>query len=251
MIDFRGVGVELRGRKILDSCTFSLEKRKITVLLGRNGSGKTTLVNCLNGMLRYTGEICLEGRSLALIGRRELARRIAILPQRLPNTDLSVKSLVALGRNPYVDAVGRLNEYDRSVVSCAMADAGVGSFAEERVNNLSGGERQRAFLGMTLAQETDVLVMDEPTAYLDVYARRELTELIKSLARNKEKTMLVIMHDIDEALAVADNIVLLDEGRCVFSGTKERFLSGGVAEKHFGLKRYAFEENGETTIFFR
>lgn len=251
MIDFRNVSVEAKGKKIIDNCSFHLEKGKITVLIGRNGSGKTTLINCVNGMVRYTGEIRIGGENAALLRGRERARRVAILPQRLPDTRLSVRSLVSVGRNPYVDPVGRLDDEDRRMVQSAIENAGIAHRSETDVGLLSGGERQRAFIAMLLAQNTPVLVMDEPTTYLDIDARKELLRLLCGLSREKGKTLLVIMHDINEAVNIADNIVLLDAGKCIFSGTKEAFLAERLAETYFRLKRYDIRDGGKTEIFFK
>jgi len=251
MIEFKHVNVSIRGRRIIDDCSFCLQKGKITVLLGRNGSGKTTLLNCINGMTRYTGEIRIGGENMALLSRRECARRVAILPQRLPETDLSVRSLASIGRNPYVDSAGRLDDEDRRIMQSAMESAGVLQFAKTNVSRLSGGERQRAFIAMLLAQNTDTMLLDEPTTYLDVEARKELMQLIRSLSAEKGKTLLVIMHDINEAMNIADNIALLEGGKCLFSGSKSDFLAQKLAEKHFGLKRYDFSDGQNTEIFFK
>ena len=251
MIEFRNVNVRAGKRKIIDDCSFRVEKGSITVLLGRNGSGKTTLLNCINGMMRYTGEIRVCGENIALLNRRERARRVAILPQKLPDTRLSVKALVSVGRTPYVDPVGRLDEEDKRMVRSAAESVGITHFLKNDVGLLSGGERQKAFIAMLLAQDTPALLLDEPTTYLDIDARRELLQLLGSLSREKGKTLLVIVHDISEAVNIADNIVLMDSGKCLFSGTKEAFLSERMAEKHFGLKRYDFVRDGQTEIFFK
>ena len=251
MIDFRNVSVGLKGKKIIDNCSFRLQKGQITVLIGRNGSGKTTLINCINGMMRYTGEIRICGENAALLSRRERARRVAILPQRLPDTRLSVRGLVSVGRNPYVDPVGRLDDEDRKIVQQSIENAGIAHLTETDVGLLSGGERQRAFIAMLLAQDTPVLVLDEPTTYLDIDARKELLRLLADLSRKKDKTLMVIMHDINEAVNIADNIVLLDQGKCLFSGTKEAFLAEKLAEKHFGLRHFDVHDGTKTEVFFR
>ena len=163
MLEFDRVSVDHRGKTILKEVSFSLRPHRITVLLGRNGSGKSTLIRCVNGLQRHTGEIRLDGVSLALTPPRERARKIGILPQILPETALTVRALAALGRNPYVDAAGRLSPEDRRMVAEALRAAGMEDFADRSLRELSGGERQRAFLAMLLAQNTRILLMDEPT----------------------------------------------------------------------------------------
>ena len=197
MLEFDRVSVDHRGKTILHEVSFSLRPHRITVLLGRNGSGKSTLIRCVNGLQRHTGEIRLDGVSLALTPPRERARKIGILPQILPETALTVRALAALGRNPYVDAAGRLSPEDRRMVAEALRASGMEDFADRSLRELSGGERQRAFLAMLLAQNTRILLMDEPTTYLDVDARRELRDLIRTLARKQKKTLLVVLHDLN------------------------------------------------------
>ena len=251
MIEFKHVNVVLRGRKIIDDCSFRLKKGSITVLLGRNGSGKTTLLNCINAAVRYTGEIRVGGENIAFLSRRERARRVAILPQRLPDSDLNVRSLVNIGRNPYVNPLGRLDDEDKRIVQEAMECAGIAGFSEINLSRLSGGERQRAFIAMLLAQNTPVLMLDEPTTYLDIDARKELLRLLKELAAKNGKTLLVIMHDINETMDIADDIVLLDAGKCLFSGIKADFLDQKLAEKHFALKRFDIRDGSEMEVFFK
>ncbi|MDO5323757.1 MAG: ABC transporter ATP-binding protein [Clostridia bacterium] len=237
MLEFDRVSVSHRGRTILHEVSFALRPHRITVLLGRNGSGKSTLIRCVNGLQRYTGEIRLDGVSLALTPPRERARKIGILPQILPDTALRVGALAALGRNPYVDTAGRLSPEDRRMVSEALRSAGMEDFADRSLRELSGGERQRAFLAMLLAQNTRILLMDEPTTYLDVDARRELRELIRTLARKQKKTLLVVLHDLNEALELADDVVILENGELRFCGDVQACLDAHALEDCFHVIR--------------
>ena len=237
MLEFDRVSVDHRGKTILKEVSFSLRPHRITVLLGRNGSGKSTLIRCVNGLTRYTGEIRLDGVSLALTPPRERARKIGILPQILPETALRVGALAALGRNPYVDAAGRLSPEDRRVVSEALRAAGMEEFADRSLRELSGGERQRAYLAMLLAQNTRILLMDEPTTYLDVDARRELRDLIRTLAQKQKKTLLVVLHDLNEAVELADDVVILENGALRFCGDVRSCLDARALEDCFHVTR--------------
>ena len=237
MLEFDRVCVTHRGRSILHEISFSLHPHRITALLGRNGSGKSTLIRCVNGLQRYTGEIRLVGVSLALTPPRERARKIGILPQILPETALRVGALAALGRNPYVDAAGRLSPEDRRMVSEALRAAGMEEFADRSLKELSGGERQRAFLAMLLAQNTRILLMDEPTTYLDVDARRELRELIRTLAQKQKKTLMVVLHDLNEAVELADDVVILKNGETCFCGDVQACLDAHILEDCFHVTR--------------
>lgn len=237
MLEFDRVCVDHRGKTILHEVSFSLRSHRITVLLGRNGSGKSTLIRCVNGLQRHTGEIRLDGVSLALTPPRERARKIGILPQILPETALTVRALAALGRNPYVDAAGRLSPEDRRMVTEALRAAGMEDFADRSLRELSGGERQRAFLAMLLAQNTRILLMDEPTTYLDVDARRELRDLIRTLARKQKKTLLVVLHDLNEAMELADDVVILENGETRFCGDAQACLDAHMLEDCFHVAR--------------
>ena len=237
MLEFDRVSVDHRGKTILKEVSFSLRPHRITVLLGRNGSGKSTLIRCVNGLQRYTGEIRLDDVSLALTPPRERARKIGILPQILPETSLTVRALAALGRNPYVDAAGRLSPEDRRMVAEALRASGMEAFADRSLRELSGGERQRAFLAMLLAQNTRILLMDEPTTYLDVDARRELRELIRTLAKKQKKTLLVVLHDLNEAIELADDVVILEEGEMRFCGDVQACLDAHALEDCFHVIR--------------
>ena len=237
MLEFDRVCVAHRGKAILNEVSFALRPHRITALLGRNGSGKSTLIGCVNGLTRYTGEIRLDGVSLALTPPRERARKIGILPQILPETALRVGALAALGRNPYVDAAGRLSPEDRRMVSGALRAAGMEEFAGRSLKELSGGERQRAFLAMLLAQNTRILLMDEPTTYLDVDARRELRQLIRTLAQKQKKTLLVVLHDLNEAVELADDVVILQDGVIRFCGDVQTCLNARALEDCFHVTR--------------
>ena len=237
MLEFDRMSVDHRGKTILKEVSFSLRPHRITVLLGRNGSGKSTLIRCVNGLQRHTGEIRLDGVSLALTPPRERARKIGILPQILPETALTVRALAALGRNPYVDAAGRLSPEDRRMVAEALRAAGMEDFADRSLRELSGGERQRAFLAMLLAQNTRILLMDEPTTYLDVDARRELRDLIRTLARKQKKTLLVVLHDLNEAMELADDVVILENGETRFCGDVQACLDAHMLEDCFHVAR--------------
>lgn len=250
MLEFDRVKVNLRGRAVLKNVSFRLQPHKITVLLGRNGSGKSTLLQCVNQRRHYSGEIRLNDQSLALLSPRERGRQIGILPQILPETDLAVRELTELGRTPYMDAAGRLSAADKSAVREAMRMADVEAVAERPCSELSGGERQRAFLAMLLAQNARILLMDEPTTYMDVDARRELRERIILLARQQKKTLLVVMHDLNEAVRMADNIVVLDAGECRFSGSMQQCLDERIIEETFHVNRYTALQDGRETIFF-
>ena len=250
MLEWMDVSVRHGSRRVLDGVSCALRPERVTVLLGRNGSGKSTMLRCVNRLQPYTGEIRLDNRDLRQLSSRERARKVGILPQLLPETPLTVRAIAAMGRNPYVDASGRLGDADRRIVDQAMRQAGVEALADRSCAALSGGERQRAFLAMLLAQDTPVLLLDEPTTYLDVDARRILRGQLAQLAHEQKKTLLVVLHDLNEAAELADDLIVLDGGRVVFSGTKETGLEQQVLERVFGVTRHECTDGSLRRSFF-
>lgn len=246
MLELTNLNVNAAGYLILQNISFQLEPHRITVLLGKNGSGKSTLIKCINCLQHFSGSITLDGIPLTRIPSSQKAKRIACFPQALPDTPLTVGQLTALGRNPYTGITGRLAENDHSAIDTALSQTDMTAMSSRAVNTLSGGEKQRAYLAMLLAQDSDILLMDEPASYLDTDARRELYNLIKALVQNHQKTLLIVMHDLGEAVTIADNILLLEHGKLLFHGTKEHCLSCDILEKSFHVKRYIADDR----IFF-
>lgn len=252
MMKFDRVAVELDGKQILEQISFTLKPHKITGLLGRNGSGKSTLISCITGRTRYTGQILLDDRNMALLTARERASRVAVLPQTLPKVPLTVGELVSLGRNPYLDPGRHLTGEDKEQIRRALARAGLEDFTHRQVNKLSGGERQKAYLAMVLAQNTGIIVLDEPTTYLDIAAAADFEKLLVELKTKYKKTLLVVMHDLTRAAELADNLVVLDDGRTVFAGSREDCLEQGVIERTFDVRRGTCRKDGrEYPIFYR
>ena len=246
MLEFKNISVRFGKKQVLQNVGFMLRPHRLTVLVGRNGSGKSTLMNCVNQQIPYTGEILEGEKNLALLGTRERAKTVAILPQTMPEPHITAGEMVAFGRNPYLDFTGRLTEKDRQTVASALADVNGAELAERYVDTLSGGELQRVRLAMILAQNTPIALLDEPTAHMDQCHEGDFLELLTDLKKRKKKTFLVILHDLTLAAEYADDIVVLEEGKVVFSGTKEECLAREVLEKTFGVKRYT----AENRIFF-
>ncbi len=246
MLELHNVSATIGKKPILQNVSCQIRPHRLTVLVGRNGSGKSTLLACVNQQIPYTGEILEGEKNLALISPRERAKAVAILPQILPAPHIISREMAAFGRNPYLDFTGRLTEKDQQIVNAALKDANALDLAERYVDTLSGGEMQRVRLAMILAQNTPIALLDEPTSHMDQSHEAAFLELLRDLKQRKKKTFLVILHDLTLAAEYADDIIVLDGGRMVFSGTKETCLEQGILEKTFGLKRYTVEEK----IFF-
>ena len=250
MITFENLTVSYGKRKILDGVSFPLVPRKLTALIGRNGAGKSTLLSCVNQERAYTGKILYENRELAGIPVRERARLIALLPQVLAAPPVTVEELARFGRSPYLDLGKRLTEADRRIVQEAMETAGVAGLGAQRVDRLSGGERQKAYFAMMLAQKTPLMVMDEPTTYMDMAYEKSFFQMLKERIDRDQMTLLVILHDLSQALRQADYLAVLDSGRLAFYGTAAACAETGVIESVFGVEKHTFMENGEQFIVF-
>lgn len=250
MLELKNITVKNGDREIISNASFEIKKGEITVLLGKNGCGKTTLLSCVTGLKKYNGQILYANTDIRKMKSTDRAKRIAILPQILPETALTVESLASLGRNPYVGSAGILSSTDKQAVHEALDASKMTAMAKRAVNSLSGGERQRAFFSMIIAQDAPLILLDEPTAFLDHAARREMYSLLQRLVREKGKTVLAVMHELSEAILLADNLIILDDGRITAAGTRDEILSGKIIEKTFSVKCFECTENGEKRIFF-
>lgn len=250
MLKVEKLSVSYRGTPILENVGFSLKPHTMTAVLGKNGSGKSTLVSCLNQQVRYTGKISYADYNIALMNPRERAKLLAILPQVLEIPQVTVEELVMFGRNPYLDFGKRPSEEDRAAVVAGMENAGVFSFKEKMVNTLSGGERQKVYLAMVLAQQTRLLVLDEPTTYMDIENETAFLEMLTDLKKKQKKTLLVVMHNLAQAVQYADHILLLDEHQIVFDGSSSDCLESGILERVFHVEKHIFTENGKRYVVF-
>ena len=242
MLEIKNLSVRYGEKTVLDNLSFALRPHRLTVLVGRNGAGKSTLFGCVNQQVAYTGTITEGEKNLALIPPRERAKSIAILPQSLPSPHITGRELVGLGRNPYLDFTGRLTATDKRAVENALQDADAQELAARYVDTLSGGEKQRILLAMILAQNTPIVLLDEPTAHLDLGYEAAFLELLRKLKKERKKTFLLILHDLNLAARYADDLIVLDGGHMVFSGTKEECLEKKILEETFGLRRYTVED---------
>lgn len=221
---------------VLTDISFSVSPGSVTAIIGPNGCGKTTLLRAMAGLLRpMAGGITLCGKELSAYSRKELAKAVALLPQVRDVPSLTVRALAEHGRYPHLGPSRRLTPRDREQVQLAMEQADVAALSQLELRELSGGQRQRAYIAMALAQDTDIILLDEPTTHLDLNRQFELLGLIRSL-QAAGKTVVLVLHDLNHALSCSDQLVLLQEGRLVQTGTPRQLLSGGQLERVFGVQ---------------
>ncbi|WP_051208018.1 ATP-binding cassette domain-containing protein [Saccharospirillum impatiens] len=222
---------------IIDRLTLSLGKGRLTALVGPNGCGKSTLLKSLAHLLKpQNGLVELEdGATLAELNTKAIARRIALLPQTpLVPEGIRVFDLVAYGRAPHLNAFGQLKDRDRERVRQAMARVDVTELAARPVTQLSGGQRQRVWMAMILAQDTDIVLLDEPTTYLDMAHQYDLLELVRQLI-DDGRTVITVLHDLNQACRFADELVVMKAGRIMAQGNPEVVMSESLLAEVFGL----------------
>ena len=247
-VSFEHVVVEAGRRRIVDDVSFAVDQGEWLSLLGPNGAGKTTMLRVLAGLRRFGGTVRLAGRRLDELGRREASRLVALVPQiPIVPPDMSVGDYVLLGRTPHLGVLAREGAEDRRAAGKALARLELETFAERALGSLSGGELQRAVIARALAQEAPILLLDEPTAALDVGHQQQVLELVDELRRADRLTVIAAMHDLTLAAQYGDRLVLLDRGRVVVEGLPGDVLEPGRLESLYGANVRVLRD-GDTPI---
>lgn len=225
------------GRTVLKKLSVTIPKGKITALIGRNGCGKSTLLKILNRLLLPDeGTVRIDGREVSEFGSRELAQTVAHLTQSpVAPEGLTVRELVEFGRHPYRGFLGRANPEDSRAVEWSLEVTQLQELAERPLEALSGGQRQRAWIAMALAQDTEYLLLDEPTTYLDIAHQLEVLELLSQLNSEQNKTIIMVVHDPNHASQYADHVVCLADGRLFCEGRPAEIFVTATVEKLFGV----------------
>ena len=244
MIALSHVSVELGGRNVVEDVSFSVEPGEWVTLIGPNGAGKTTLLRSVTGLVPYRGEMRLGGRLMRSLKRRDIAKRIALVPQvPLMPPGMTVREYVLLGRTPYVSYMGREGRHDHAATEEALSRLDLGDLTGRELGTLSGGERQRAVLARALAQEAPLLLLDEPTSALDAGRQQEALELIDALRLDAGLTVVATMHDLTLAGLYASRLLLLSHGRVVASGWPQEVLTEALIAEHYGAKVRVLEDH--------
>jgi len=220
---------------LLSGLNLTLEKGKLVALLGQNGAGKSTLLRALTCDERpISGTIEVDGKNLLEMPQKQRSRILGLVStERIQAGALTVTELVGLGRQPHTGFLGRLDEEDHQIVHQAMVDAGIISKANEYIASLSDGERQKAMIARALAQQTPIIILDEPTAFLDVASRIETMRLLQTLAHDRGKAVLLSSHDISQSLMLADQLWLITTDRQVLTGAPADLIKAGAMDYLF------------------
>lgn len=247
----RALSVSLGGRTIIAGADVDVPAGAITALIGPNGAGKTSLIRAISGLVPAGGSVVFEGSDLLALGRRDRARRVAVVEQELSSElPLSVRDAVELGRTPHRGMFGSAAD-DAAVVDAALDATDTRQFADRRFETLSGGERQRVHLARALAQQPRLLLLDEPTNHLDVRAQLDAFAVLRRLA-SEGVTVLAALHDLTLAAGLADHVVVLAAGRIVASGAPEAVLTAELIREVYGVDAVVLEHptTGRPVIAF-
>jgi ABC-type cobalamin/Fe3+-siderophores transport system ATPase subunit len=217
--------------------TVSIPDGELTVIIGPNACGKSTLLRTLSRLLQpQAGAVWLDGQLIGQYPTREVARRLSLLPQSATApSEITVKELVARGRYPHQRLFSRWHAEDEQAVRQAMAATGVADLAERAVDTLSGGQRQRVWIAMVLAQQTPLVLLDEPTTWLDITHQIELMELLGELNREHRRTLVVVLHDLNQACRYATHLIAMRDGRIVASGAPKDIVTVELIAEVYGL----------------
>ena len=244
MIELKDLSVGYGKTKILENITATFKKGRLTVLIGVNGSGKTTLLKSIASIIPpFSGIINIDGEDVSRLTQKEVAKRIAYLPQSRSIPEMSAGELVLCGRFAHLSFPRVYSERDKSIAHEAMINMNVTPFADSPLSALSGGERQKVYIAMALAQESDYILLDEPTTYLDVAHKIELMTVLKALAENG-KGVVAVLHDLSLALEFADEISLIHGGKIAQYSSAEEIICSNVLESAFGVRVIRTECDG-------
>lgn len=237
MIVLEDFSIGFGNRVLLNDVNARFKPSRLTALIGRNGAGKSTLLKALAGInRRYEGKIIVNGNDIRSLQHSTLARYIAYVgTQRIRIANMTCRDVVAIGRAPYTDWMGRLSKTDNIIVDKALELTGMTEFATKTLDRMSDGECQRIMIARALAQDTPVILLDEPTSFLDMPNRYELVELLRRLATENNKTVIFSTHELDIATGMCHDIALIDNGRLYLLPAREMKTSGHI-DRLFGTK---------------
>ncbi|WP_424210827.1 ABC transporter ATP-binding protein [Streptomyces sp. BI20] len=239
----RGVSVGYGERTVIDGLDVSVPPGVITTIIGPNGCGKSTLLRTLARLLKPSrGSVVLDGADVARLKTRDVAKKLGLLPQTpVAPEGLTVADLVARGRHPHQGWLRQWSSDDASVVERALAMTGVADLADRAVDSLSGGQRQRVWISMTLAQGTDLLLLDEPTTYLDLAHAVDVLDLVDDL-HESGRTVVMVLHDLNLAVRYSDNLIVMKDGSILAQGHPREVVTPELLLTAFGLKARVIED---------
>ncbi len=244
--------VTIGEKKILQDVSYKFSSGKRTAIIGPNGAGKSTLLKvlCLLNE-KFSGVVTLDGKNIREIGRKNLSKVMAILPQeRDAPHDTTVRQLISFGRFPHRKFFGGTSQEDEAAIKNALELTKLTDFENRQVNSLSGGERQRAWLAMTLAQRPKILLLDEPTTYLDIAHQLEVMDIIADVNKKFSTTIIMVLHDINHARLYTDDLLIIKDKKIFAAGEPKKILSAQILAKVFNVEADTFKNAAGDEIIF-
>ena len=246
VLEARNLKISVQDKVILHDVNVAFTEGKRTAIIGPNGAGKSTLLKALSFVNpKYDGEVLLDGVNIREIGRKKISQRVAILPQApVAPPDVTVGQLVDFGRFPYRSFIKASDpKADREAVEWALDRTRLHDFRDRRVMALSGGERQRAWIAMALAQQPEILLLDEPTTYLDIGHQLEVMNIVEDINRDYKMTVIMVLHDINHALQYADELVVIKNHGVLAQGAPKEILKVKRRADVFGVRDDIFKNS--------
>jgi iron complex transport system ATP-binding protein len=246
-IEISGITFSYNSRPVLDSISFAINEPNLVCLLGMNGAGKSTLLKCLNGILRpKVGSLLLEGKELFKMSSKDIAQRMGYVPQRYAGGELTVYEAILLGRKPHIR--WSMGEKDHEVVEKVIEDLGLRTYAMRPLSTLSGGELQKVVIARALAQEPQILLLDEPTSNLDLKNQIEVMELIKEVIERHSVICIAALHDLNIAFRYGETFIFLKDHR-VHSICSKQDIRPEILEEVYGIKMTLTMVNDNLVVF--
>lgn len=229
--------VGYRALDIVKNINLTIPKSKITAIIGPNGCGKSTLLKAMGDVLAYRGSITIDGKEIRSYKRKSLARILAFLPQKPEASNgLTVEQLVSYGRHPYASTFGTLSKEDYKKIHWAMEVTGLSELKSKKTDELSGGQKQRVWIALCLAQDTEIIYLDEPTTYLDIAHQLEILEILKNLNERYQKTIVMVLHDLNQASHNADHIIAMKNGHIIKVGSSHEVINKVTLKELFSIE---------------
>lgn len=249
-MEVRDVHFAYGKNKILKGASLTIEKGRITTIMGANGCGKSTLFSLMTkNLVPGKGKIFLRGKNISNLRLNEFARKVAIVHQyNTASDDITVERLISFGRTPHLGLMGAHKDEDEKYIQWAMEVTNVTEYRDRELSRLSGGQRQRVWIAMALAQGTETLFLDEPTTYLDIRYQIEILELVKKLNREYGMTIIMVLHDINQAIYFSDRIIGLCNGKVIVQGDPNEVITEESIKALYGIDLEVTEVHGRKFV---
>ncbi|MGB4439630.1 MAG: ABC transporter ATP-binding protein [Sedimentibacter sp.] len=251
-ITVENLNVSYFDKEVLKDINFHINSGEIVTIIGPNGSGKSTLIKAVSRCLKPSkGNIFLDKNNIKQIDTKEIAKKLAVLPQvKNVSSDISVEELVSYGRYPHLNFGKRLSKEDNEIVTWAIEKTGLENMRKRLVCTLSGGERQRAWIAMSLAQKPQILILDEPTTYLDISYQLEVLELVKELNNTLGITVVMVLHDLNQASRYSDKLMVINKGKLCEFDAPDKIINKSLLKNIFKIDADIYEDEINNCPYF-